>query len=138
MHAEYFMLSCSRKCLFRDRPHSHPETEVKWTTQNTLRSCDQLNDTASLFDLSLRLLAEPSCSYNDWDFWDSTFSEDFGVPEWEEVENGGGVGFLARNVGFAGLFRNQRPELPYVNICLFYLSHHVWDLTLSRLMEGFQ
>jgi hypothetical protein len=38
--------------------------------------CDQLNNTSSLSDLSLCLLAEPSCAYDQGNFGDSAFSED--------------------------------------------------------------
>lgn len=72
-----------------------------------LSLCDQLNHTTSLLDLSLGLLAEPSCSYDDWNLWNSALAEDFGVSEWEEIEDGGGVGLLARNVCFARFFRDQ-------------------------------
>jgi len=69
--------------------------------------CNQLNDTAGLLDLALSLLAEPSGSYNDRDFWDAALAEDLGVAERKEVEDGSGVGLLARDVFVTGLFGNQ-------------------------------
>ena len=57
--------------------------------------CDQLNNSASLLDLLLRQLAEPSCSYNNRDLWDSALAKNFGVAEGKEVEDGCGVGLLA-------------------------------------------
>ena len=73
--------------------------------------CNQLNNTTSRGDLSLCLLANPSCAYYQWYLWDSALAEDFGVAEREEVEDGGGVGLLARHVGFASLCGDERPEL---------------------------
>ena len=56
--------------------------------------CDQFNNTASFLDLPLCLFADVSGSHDDWDLWYSALAEDFGVPEWEEVEDGCGIGFL--------------------------------------------
>jgi hypothetical protein len=73
--------------------------------------CHQLHDTTGLFDLSLGFLAEPSRLHNDRDFGDSALAENFGVAEGQKVEDGRSIGFLAGDVGFAGLFRDQGPEL---------------------------
>ena len=70
-------------------------------------SCNQLNNTTSLFDLPLCLLAEPSCSHNNRDLWNPPLSKNFGVAEREEVKDGCRVGLLARDVGFASLFGDE-------------------------------
>jgi hypothetical protein len=46
------------------------------------RLCNQFDDTTSLSNLSLCLLAEPSCAHNQWDFWDTALSENLRVAEW--------------------------------------------------------
>lgn len=69
--------------------------------------CNQLHDTTGLLDLALSLLAEPSGSYNNRDFWDAALAENLGVAERKEVEDGSGVGLLARDVFVTGLYGNQ-------------------------------
>jgi len=84
---------------------STAKCEVHYPLDTSLR--DQLNDTTGLLDLALSLLAEPSGSYNDRDFWDAALAENLGVAERKEVEDGSGVGLLARDVFVTGLFGNQ-------------------------------
>jgi len=78
---------------------------------HAFHSCNQFNNTASLSDLSLRLLAEPSRAHYQWDFRDSALAENFRVAEGEEVENGNGVGLLADEVFVALLGGDKGPEL---------------------------
>ena len=72
---------------------------------------NQLNDTTGFLDLALSLLAHPPGADDDGDLWEPALSEHLGVSEGEEVEDGGGVGLLAGNVGVTSLFGDERPKL---------------------------
>lgn len=67
------------------------------------RSCNQLNNTASLLDLLLSLLAKVSCPHHEWDLWYSALTEHFRVAEWKEVEDWCGITLLLCEVCSAGL-----------------------------------
>jgi hypothetical protein len=43
--------------------------------------CNQLNNTTSLSDLPLCLLAEPSCAHNEGNFGESALAQHFAVAE---------------------------------------------------------
>lgn len=73
--------------------------------------CDELNDTASLLDLALGVLAEVAGADNERDGWETTLSEDLAVSEGEEVENWGGARGLAGLVLLTLLGWDERPEL---------------------------
>ena len=74
---------------------------------------DQLNNTASLLDLLLRQLANPSSAHYEGDLGETALAEDFGVSEGKEVEDGDGVLLGASKVGFAGLGGDESPELQF-------------------------
>lgn len=80
-----------------------------------IRLCNQLNNTTSLGDLALCLLADPSCADDQWNLWDATLAENFAVAEGEEIKNWDGVGLLARDVLGALLSWDERPELVQVD-----------------------
>lgn len=72
---------------------------------------NQLNDTTGFLDLALSLLADPPGPDDDGDLWKSALAEHLGVSEGKEVEDGGGVGLLAGNVGITSLFGDEGPKL---------------------------
>jgi len=78
-------------------------------------SCNQFDNTTSLSDLSLCLLAEPSRTHNQWDFGDSALAENFRVAEGKEVEDGDGVFLVTGEVFVALLGGNEGPELIQVD-----------------------
>jgi hypothetical protein len=71
----------------------------------------QLHDTTRLFDLALCVLAEVTCSHNEWDLWDAAFAQDLAVPEWEEVEDRSSVRLAAGEKLVALFVWDERPEL---------------------------
>ena len=73
--------------------------------------CDQLNNTTSLSDLSLCLLAEPTRAHYQGDGWDSAFAENFAVAEGEEIEDGDGILLAAGEVFITLLGGDEGPEL---------------------------
>lgn len=73
--------------------------------------CNQFDNTASLSDLSLCLLAEPSRAHYQGNSWDSALAEDFRVAEGKEVEDGDGVFLAAGEVFVALLGGDEGPEL---------------------------
>jgi hypothetical protein len=80
---------------------------------------DQLDDTTSLDDLPLSLLAEISGAHDDGDGWETALAADLGVAQRQEVEDGHGVllGALGE-VGVALLGGDQGPELFVVEVCV--------------------
>lgn len=56
--------------------------------------CDQLNDTTSLSNLPLSLLAEPPSAHNERHLGEAALAENFAVAEREEVEDGDGIAAL--------------------------------------------
>lgn len=54
-------------------------------------SCDKLDDTPSLLDFALSVLAEVTCANDERDLRDTTLAEDFAVAEGEEIDDGCGV-----------------------------------------------
>jgi hypothetical protein len=75
---------------------------------------NQLTNATCLCDLSLCLLAEPSCAHNQRNFWDSALSEDLGVAEREEIDDGDGILRLGGEVFDALLGWYKGPDL-YAN-----------------------
>ena len=75
------------------------------------RLCDQLNDTTSLLDLLLGITAEVAGTDDEGDLGETALAEDLGVAEGQEVDDGGGVGLLAAQVGVTLLGRDESPEL---------------------------
>lgn len=77
----------------------------------TTKLCDQLDDTTSLSDLLLGELADPAGTDDEGNFGETALSENLGVAEGEEVDDGDGVLLLALDVGLADLGGDERPEL---------------------------
>lgn len=75
------------------------------------RLCDQLNDTTGLLDLLLGITAEVTGADNDGDLGETALAEDLGVAEGQEVDDGGGVGLGAGEVGIALLGGDEGPQL---------------------------
>ena len=73
--------------------------------------CDQLNDTTSLGNLALSLLAEPPGAHNQWNLGESTLAENLAVSEREEIENGDDVLLAGGQVLVALLSGDEGPEL---------------------------
>jgi hypothetical protein len=83
-----------------------------------LRLCDELDNTTSLLDLALGILGEVTGADDEGNLRETTLSEDLGVAEGKEVEDGGSVrGALAGKVLLALLSGDQRPELELVLVC---------------------
>jgi hypothetical protein len=78
------------------------------------RLCDELDNTTSLLDLLLGLGRDVAGADDDRDGGETALSEDLGVAEREEVEDGSLVGLLGE-VGVALLSRNEGPELVEVD-----------------------
>lgn len=72
---------------------------------------DQLDDTASLLDLLLSESRDVAGLDDDRGAGETTLSEDLGVSEGEEVEDGGLVASLAVQVLLALLSGDEGPEL---------------------------
>ena len=72
----------------------------------------QLNNTTSLSNLSLSLLAEPSCAHEEGNGGESAFAQHLAIAEREEIEDGDGV-FLGTfgEVFVTLLGGDQGPEL---------------------------
>lgn len=70
-----------------------------------------MNNAASLGDLLLSQLANPSRLDNNGDLGELALAEQLGVSEGEEVDDGDGVGLGAGDVGVTGLGGDKRPEL---------------------------
>lgn len=75
------------------------------------RLCDQLNNTTSLLDLLLGITAEVAGTDDDGDLGETALAEDLGVAEGQEVDDGGGVGLGAAQVGVALLSGDKGPQL---------------------------
>jgi hypothetical protein len=76
---------------------------------------NQLNDAACFLELLFGLSGEEPCTHDEWDFWETTFAEDFGVTEGEEVEYWCGVGLLVGEVFFTLLDWYEGPEFVEVD-----------------------
>jgi hypothetical protein len=72
---------------------------------------NQLNNTTGLLDLLLSVPADVSGADNDGDLGDTALAQNLGVAQGEEVDDGGGVGLLAAQVGIASLGRDEGPQL---------------------------
>jgi hypothetical protein len=78
---------------------------------NIQRLCDQLNNTTGLLDLLLGIAAEVAGTDDEGDLGETALAEDLGVAEGQEVDDGGGVGLLAAQVGVTLLGGDESPEL---------------------------
>lgn len=78
---------------------------------NIQRLCDQLNDTTGLLDLLLGITAEVAGTDDEGDLGETALAEDLGVAKGQEVDDGGGVGLLAAQVGITLLGGDESPQL---------------------------
>lgn len=101
--------------LSRARSHVSSLTQSINPTTEYTDLCDQLDDTTGLLDLLLSLLAHISRSHDDWDLWQTTLSEDLGVSEGEEIEDGSGILLGALGVLVSGFLWQKSPELVEVD-----------------------
>jgi hypothetical protein len=88
-------------------PSSHASRVVR-------RLCDELDDTTGLLDLLLGLGAEVAGADDNGDSGETALSENLGVAEGQEVEDGSLVGLLGE-VLLALLSGDERPELVEVD-----------------------
>lgn len=72
---------------------------------------NQLNDTSGLGNLLLSLLADVSCADNDGDRWQAALSEQLGVAEGGQVDDGCCVGLGVCDVLLTQLGGDERPQL---------------------------
>lgn len=86
----------------------HPPSPNKTPNQ---RLCDQLNNTTSLLDLLLGITAEVTSTDDDGNLGKTALAEDLGVAEGQEVDDGGGVGLGAAQVGITLLGGDKGPKL---------------------------
>ena len=111
--------------------HTSPtDSSSIYRTVAMLRLSDELNDTTGLLDLLLSKAADPAGADDQRDLRETALSEDLGVTEREEVEDGDGVLLGTGDVGLTGLERDERPELvevhnglPEVVLLLVEVSH---------------
>lgn len=75
------------------------------------RLCDELNNTTGGLDLLLGVTADVAGTDDDGDLGETALSEDLGVAEGQEVDDGGDIGLLAAQVGITLLSGDERPEL---------------------------
>lgn len=75
------------------------------------RLCDELNNTTDGLDLLLGVTADVAGTDDDGDLRKAALSEDLGVAEGQEVDDGGDIGLLAAQVGVTLLSGDERPEL---------------------------
>lgn len=87
---------------------------LKENTENQ-RLCDQLNNTTSLLDLLLGITAEVAGTDDDGDLGETALSEDLGVAEGKEVDDGSDVRLGAAHVGITLLSGDEGPELLFEN-----------------------
>ena len=73
--------------------------------------CDELYNTAGLFDLLLGVLGEVARAHEEGNVGKTTLAEDLGVAQRQEVEDGSSVLGTAGDVLFALLEGNEGPEL---------------------------
>jgi hypothetical protein len=78
---------------------------------NIQRLCDQLDNTTGLLDLLLGITAEVAGTDDEGDLGETALAEDLGVAEGQEVDDGGGVGLLAAQVGLTLLGGDESPQL---------------------------
>lgn len=88
---------------------------------NTLSN--QLDDTTGFLDLLLGIPGEVAGAHNDGDLRETALSENLGVTEREEVDDGSGVGLLAGDVGFTLFLRDKSPEL----FCQHFFSLQIFS-----------
>lgn len=79
-----------------------------------MRLCDELDDTAGSNDLLLSLLGDVAGADDDGNLGEAALSEDLGVAEGEEVDDGSLVALLGE-VLVALLSGDERPELVEVD-----------------------
>ena len=87
-----------------------PDSPAFFRTPNQ-RLCDELNDTTGLLDLLLSITAEVAGAHNEGNLGETALAENLGVAEGEEVDDGGGVGLLAAQVGVTLLGGDEGPKL---------------------------
>ena len=97
--------------------------------------CDELDDTASLLDLLLSLSGNVAGTDDDRDSGETALSEDLGVAEGEEVEDGSLVRRLVGEVGVALVGGDQRPELVEVDDGLPELLLRLVEVTHTDFTE---
>lgn len=99
---------------------------------NTLSN--QLDDTTGFLDLLLGIPGEVAGAHNDGDLRETALSENLGVTEREEVDDGSGVGLLAGDVGFTLFLRDKSPEL----FCQHFFSLQIFfpPSTLGPIFLG--
>jgi hypothetical protein len=98
------------------------------------RLCDELDNTASLLDLLLGLSRDVAGADDDGDGGKAALAEDLGVPEIEDVEDGGLVALLGE-VLIALVGGNERPELVEVDGGLPEAVLHLVEVAHTDLSE---
>ncbi len=69
--------------------------------------CNELDNATGLLDFTLGLCREEAGANDEWDLWNATLAEHFGITEVEEVEDGSGIRFFVCKVFFALFSRNE-------------------------------
>lgn len=114
LHTQKPFFSCRPSRSFCIRPHRRQTLIHSVFSGNTIefqRLCDQLNNTTSLLDLPLGVLADVPGADDDGELGKAALAEDLGVAQREEVDDGGGVGLLAAQVGLTLLGGDEGPQL---------------------------
>lgn len=107
----------------------HPSSAKKTPNQ---RLCDQLNNTTSLLDLLLGITAEVTGADDDGDLRKAALAEDLGVAEGQEVNDGGGVGLGAIQVGITLLGGDKGPQLSYLKLAELSLCKYTHLISSIR------
>lgn len=112
--------------LSSQTPYSHAHRVVSGYL------CDELDNTASLLDLLLSLGRDVAGADDDGDLRKAALSENLGVAEVEDVEDGGLVTLLGE-VGVALLSGDERPELVEVDGGLPEAVLHLVDCAVLEM-----
>lgn len=94
----------------------------------SMRLGDELNNTTGIRDLLLCLLADVSCADDDGGLGQPALSEELGVSESVEVDQGCGVGGRVLQGLLTDIGGDQRPQLQGWLISDRFIHRSVWTL----------
>ena len=80
--------------------------------------CNELNLATSFDNLAFGLFGDVSSLDNDWHIWYPASTEELGVPELKEVDDGSFVLGLLGEVLLAHFFGDKSPKLVILLVCI--------------------
>lgn len=105
-------------------PVFHPPSEIP----DFPHLSNELNNTTGSLDLLLSIPAEVASADDDGDLGETALAENLGVAEGKEVDDGGGVGLLAAQVGITLLGGDERPQLYWEdNLSAIHILENVFQ-----------